>query len=69
MNTPVRALCFPQCTVMETHILQLRARGLSYRAISDEVGLAPRKVSDTYFRAMRKVINYFETSLFLEGKT
>jgi hypothetical protein len=63
------ALRFPNCSETETRILQMRAQGKNFREISLVVGLSPRKTSDTYFRAMRKVIEYLETSLFLQGGT
>lgn len=65
MIVPLPALKIPGCTDEETVILQLRARGLNYRDISDATGIAPRKVHDAYKAAMRKAIDYLERQAFL----
>lgn len=63
-----KSVVFPRCTVQETQILQMRAQGMSFRAIERATGIAPRKASDLYFAAMKKVVEYLETQSFLEPK-
>lgn len=55
----------PRCSATETHILQLRAAGQSYRQISTAVKLAPRKVWDTERTALTKVLAFLESEAFL----
>ena len=62
------AVLFPKCSREETLILQMRARGMSFRQIERETGIAPRKASDMYFAAMKKVVEYLETQSFLEPR-
>ena len=57
----------PTLTDMETHILQLRAKGLSYPAIRLATGIAPRKLWDIEKLALHKLIDYVETQQFLQG--
>lgn len=61
-----KAVQFPNCSIEETQILQMRARNMSFRQIERATGIAPRKASDLYFTAIRKVVDYMETQLFLE---
>lgn len=61
-----KAVVFPKCSLEETQILQMRARGMSFRQIERATGIGPRKASDLYFAAMRKIVEYLETQSFLE---
>lgn len=67
LRAPLPSVQFPGCTHIESTILQLRARNYTFRQISSVVGYAPRRVSDMYFAAMAKIINYLETDAFLRG--
>jgi DNA-binding CsgD family transcriptional regulator len=58
----------PGCSDRETRILQLRGRGLNYRAISRETGIAPRLVHDLEQAALKKAVRYLEQQSFLQGK-
>lgn len=61
------AVKFPRCSADETRILQLRARGCSFWRIFAETGIAPRRASDMYFGAMKKIVAYLEQDAFLHG--
>lgn len=59
---------FPRCTPTQSLIVQLRARGASYREIVRATKLAPRKVHDQEVAALRKIVRYLEQQVFLEPK-
>lgn len=58
----------PRCTHEQTLILQLRARGASFREIAKATRISPRKVHDQYRAALSKVIAYLEQQSFLEPR-
>lgn len=62
------ALVIPGCSDTETRILQLRGRGLNYRAVSGLTGIAPRKVHDIERAALRKAVRYLEQEAFFNNR-
>lgn len=54
-------------TPTQSLILQLRARGATYRQITRAVKISPRKVHDAEIAALRKVVRYLEQETFLGG--
>jgi DNA-binding CsgD family transcriptional regulator len=61
------AASLPGLSDVETHILQLRAQGMSYRAIQARTGVAPRKAWDLETAALTKLLAYVESQHFLQG--
>lgn len=59
----------PGLGTLESTILQLRAEGKSYRAISLHVKLGPRLVHKIEARALKAAIDYLQRQAFLEGLT
>lgn len=64
-HPPISNLSLIGLDQTETVILQMRATGASYRAISRATGVAPRKVWDKETSALRKVVRYMEQQAFL----
>jgi len=58
----------PGCTDVQSHILQLRARGLSYREVGRQTRLAPRRVYQLERQAIAKLVHYHEQQAFLEPR-
>jgi DNA-directed RNA polymerase sigma subunit (sigma70/sigma32) len=63
------AFALPTLTQKETEIIQLRAQGYSYAAISQKTGVGSRKAWDMETAALNKLLKYIETQHFLTGQT
>lgn len=59
----------PGLGTLESTIIQLRAEGKSYRAISGQTKLGPRLVHKIEQRALKATVDYLQRQAFLEGLT
>jgi DNA-binding CsgD family transcriptional regulator len=65
MNAGLSAMRLPMLTATQSLILQLRARGATYREVSRATRISPRKVRDAEVAALRKVVRFLEQQAFL----